>query len=65
MNTTCTIINYLEYNQSDNFLFYIIHCILANNDETSPTEFKNEEDLEFGVCHVILFGCWIKKEIAT
>jgi len=25
---------------------------LANNDETSPTEFKNEEDLEFGVCHI-------------
>jgi hypothetical protein len=27
---------------------------LANNDEPSPTEYKNEEDLEFGVCHEIL-----------
>ena len=25
--------------------------MLANNDEPSPTEYKNEEDLEFGVCH--------------
>ena len=36
------------------FLSYITHCILANNDEPSPTEYKNEEDLEFGVCHEIL-----------
>lgn len=28
--------------------------MLANNDEPSPTEYKNEEDLEFGVCHEIL-----------
>jgi hypothetical protein len=27
---------------------------LANNDEPSPTEYINEEDLEFGVCHEIL-----------
>jgi hypothetical protein len=30
----------LKYNKSDNFLFYTTHCILANNDETSPTELK-------------------------
>jgi hypothetical protein len=28
--------------------------MLANNDEPSPTEYKNEEDLEFGVCHETL-----------
>lgn len=39
---------------SDNFLSNITHCILANNDEPSPTEYKNEEDLEFGVCHETL-----------
>ena len=27
---------------------------MANNDEPSPTECKNEEDLEFGVCHETL-----------
>ena len=42
------------YNKSDNFLFYTIRCIVANDDETSPTEPKYEEDLEFGVCHLNL-----------
>jgi hypothetical protein len=46
--------NYLKYNKSDNFLFYTIRCIVANDDETSPTEPKYEEDLEFGVCHLNL-----------
>jgi len=40
-----------KYNKSDNLLFYTIRCIVANDDETSPTELKYEEDLEFGVCH--------------
>ena len=43
-----------KYNKSDNFLFYTIRCIVANDDETSPTEPKYEEDLEFGVCHLNL-----------
>ena len=43
-----------KYNKSDNFLFYTIRCIVANDDETSPTELKYEEDLEFGVCHLNL-----------
>jgi len=50
--------NYFKVHKSDNFLFYTISCIVANDDETSPTELKYEEDLEFGVCHLnfILFS---------